>query len=172
MHDFSLEADSPLDQIAALCAAEQLSLTIHCEEPVEKAGIVAEGLYGKTDDDTEPNFVERIALPLCQRHPGLKLIVAHISHKKTVRLLQDAWDTGMKNLYAEITPHHALLSTAEIQEKLQKDEVFGFCHPFIKIAEKHRYAINSLMLDGKYSDQILYGSDHAPHSQKAKEKGM
>jgi hypothetical protein len=36
MFDFSLEEDSELDQIGKFCSEQNLSITIHCEDPVEK----------------------------------------------------------------------------------------------------------------------------------------
>jgi dihydroorotase len=67
-----------------------------------------------------------------------------------------------------MTPHHLLLSTEEIREKLWTDAVFWFCHPFIKIDGTHRHALAEVLLEGRYQDQIIYGSDHAPHSEWAK----
>ena len=74
----------------------------------------------------------------------------------------------MKNIFVEITPHHLLLTTTEIQEMLGKDAIFGFCHPFVKLSGQNKNAISLLLQDGEYQDQILYGSDHAPHSEQAK----
>ena len=169
MWDFSLEDNSELDQLANFCSHKNLSITIHCEDPDEKERLGKK--YGTIDDETEPHFVENIAIPLCERYPRLKFIVAHVSHRRTTEILTEAWDEGMNNLYAEITPHHLLLSTQEIQEKLGDDAVFGFCHPFIKISGTHRYALAQMLRDGTYKDQILYGSDHAPHPEWKKRKG-
>jgi hypothetical protein len=36
MYDFSLEEDSEFDQIGKFCSEQNLSITIHCEDPVEK----------------------------------------------------------------------------------------------------------------------------------------
>lgn len=170
MYDFSLDEREQLDTIAAFCAERGLSLTIHCEDPVEKEKIVKAGKYGTFDDTTEPDFVRDTVLPICDRYKNLKFIVAHVSHADTVELLKEAWDAGKTNLYAEITPHHLLLATEEIKQKLADDAVFGFCHPFVKISERHRDSLQKLALDGKYQDQILYGSDHAPHPEEAKRK--
>jgi dihydroorotase len=170
MYDFSLEDGSPLDSLAGFCTQVNLSLTIHCEDPAEKARIVARKKYGKEDDSTEPNFVQSTVIPLCEKHKNLKFIVAHISHKDTVQLLEDAWESGLSNLYVEITPHHLMLSTTEIREKLWKDEAFGFCHPFVKISGSHRARIANMLLEGDYPTQVLYGSDHAPHTEAAKIK--
>ena len=41
MYDFSLEDDSELDQIGKFCSEQNLSITIHCEDPVEKSKIGA-----------------------------------------------------------------------------------------------------------------------------------
>lgn len=168
MYDFSLEKNSQLDQIAQFCVQTNLSLTIHCEDPEEKAKILERGAYGKEDDNTEPNFVQNIAIPLCKKYPELKFIVAHVSHRDTIGALEEAWDEGATNLYAEITPHHLLLSTTEIREKLGEDAVFGFCHPFVKISGSHRNTIALALLESKHQGQILYGSDHAPHPEEVK----
>ncbi len=132
MCDFSLEDGSELDQIAQFCVEQNLSITIHCEDPVEKAKIGKK--YGTFDDDTEPLFVANVVLPLCEKYPALKFIIAHISHKRTSELAKEAWGAGLTNLFIEMTPHHSLLSTTEIRETLGVDEIFGFCHPFVKIS--------------------------------------
>lgn len=166
MFDFSLENGSELDQIGRFCSEQNLSITIHCEDPIQKSKIGKD--YGTLDDTTEPSFVRNTVIPLCEKYPELKFIVAHISHKETVEELTEAWKAGMKNIFVEITPHHLLLTTTEIEEILGKDAVFGFCHPFIKLSGRHKSAIALLLQDGEYQDQVLYGSDHAPHSESAK----
>lgn len=90
MYEFSLDDDSELDQIARFCVEQNLSITIHCEDPVEKAKIGKE--YGTFDDETEPLFVGKIVIPLCEKYPALKFIIAHISHKRTSELIREEWD--------------------------------------------------------------------------------
>lgn len=173
MYDFSLQSNSPLHQVAKFCSDKKLSLTIHCEDTAEKQRIIDWPGYGTIDDDSEPEFVRNIVLEICEWYPSLKFYIAHVSHADTAGLLIDAWDAWMTNVYAEITPHHFLLTTEEIKKKLGNDAIFGFCHPFVKIHERHRDSLQQLFLDGKYRDQIVYGSDHAPHPEAMKtEKKM
>jgi len=113
-------------------------------------------------------FVENTVIFLCELYPNLKFYIAHVSHADTVGILTEAWDEGKTNLYAEITPHHFLLTTKEIEEKLGEDAIFGRCHPFVKLHARHRDSLQQLFLDGKYRDQIVYGSDHAPHPEWVK----
>jgi len=92
MYDFSLEPNSPLNQVVNFCSDNKLSLTIHCEDPEEKQNFSDMFGYGEMDDFSEPIFIIKTVIPLCEQYPNLKFYVAHVSHADTVALLKEAWD--------------------------------------------------------------------------------
>jgi dihydroorotase len=120
-------------------------------------------VHGETDGfvmDREREFAI-IYEKLAKDFPKLKIIMEHISTVELVNLLDK-----YENLYATVTLHHLLLTL---------DDVVGgalnphhFCKPLIK-TPRDRDALQKLVKSGH--KKVMFGSDSAPHTIKAKLKG-
>lgn len=97
---------------------------------------------------------------LAQEFPKLKIMMEHISDRRTLELL-DKYD----NLYATVTIHHLLFTLDEVIGGMLEPHMF--CKPIIK-TPADRDAIQKAVLSGH--PKIMFGSDSAPHPKENKEK--
>ena len=110
--------------------------------------------------DREAVFIERHLQPLLQRHPGLKVVLEHITTADAAAFVAD----GPANLAATITPHHLHINrNALFQGGLRPD---FYCLPVAK-RERHRLALRAAATSG--SPKFFLGTDSAPHPRHAKE---
>jgi len=110
--------------------------------------------------DREAVFIERVLLPLLARHPGLKVVLEHITTSDAV----DAVRSSPANLAATITPHHLHINrNAMFAGGLRPD---FYCLPVAK-RELHRIALRAAATSG--NSKFFLGTDSAPHSREAKE---
>ena len=110
--------------------------------------------------DREAVFIERHLIPLRQRHPGLKVVLEHITTKQAV----DYVSSDGPQLAATITPHHLHLNrNAMFAGGLRSD---FYCLPVIK-RESHRRALVKAATGGQAC--FFLGTDSAPHPRKGKE---
>ena len=110
--------------------------------------------------DREAVFIERVLDPLLRRHPGLKVVLEHI----TTADAADYVRSGPANLAATITPHHLHINrNALFAGGLRPDM---YCLPVAK-RELHRLALRAAATSG--SPKFFLGTDSAPHPRNAKE---
>ena len=110
--------------------------------------------------DREAVFIERHLAPLLQRHPGLKVVLEHITTAESVGFVRRAGP----NLAATITPHHLHINrNAMFQGGLRPD---FYCLPVAK-RERHRLALRQAATSGEPC--FFLGTDSAPHPRAAKE---
>jgi dihydroorotase len=110
--------------------------------------------------DREAVFLERHLGPLLQRHPGLKVVLEHITTREAVDFVKAAGP----NLAATITPHHLQINrNAMFQGGLRPD---FYCLPVAK-RERHRLALRAAAISG--NPKFFLGTDSAPHPRHAKE---
>jgi dihydroorotase len=105
-------------------------------------------------------FIERHLAPLLARHPGLKVVLEHITTIDAV----DFVSGGSDNLAATITPHHLHINrNAMFAGGLRPD---FYCLPVAK-RELHRLALRAAATSG--NPKFFLGTDSAPHQRSAKE---
>lgn len=110
--------------------------------------------------DREAVFIERVLAPLLQRHPGLKVVLEHITTADAVDFVR----SGPANLAATITPHHLHINrNAMFAGGLRPD---FYCLPVAK-RELHRLALRAAATSG--NPKFFLGTDSAPHGRGAKE---
>ena len=110
--------------------------------------------------DREAVFLERVLAPLLARHPGLRVVLEHITTADAVDFVR----AGGPNLAATITPHHLHINrNAMFQGGLRPD---FYCLPVAK-RELHRLALRAAATSG--SAKFFLGTDSAPHPRHAKE---
>ena len=110
--------------------------------------------------DREAVFIERHLEPLLLRHPGLKVVLEHITTTEAADFVRSAG----ANLAATITPHHLHINrNAIFQGGLRPD---FYCLPVAK-RERHRLALVAAATSG--DPKFFLGTDSAPHPRHAKE---
>jgi dihydroorotase len=110
--------------------------------------------------DREAVFIERHLVPLLRRHPGLKVVLEHITTAEAAAFVASADAT----LAATITPHHLHINrNALFQGGLRPD---FYCLPVAK-RERHRRALVQAATSG--NPRYFLGTDSAPHPRAAKE---
>ena len=110
--------------------------------------------------DREAVFIERHLAPLLQRHPGLKVVLEHITTSDAADFVR----SGPANLAATITPHHLHINrNAMFAGGLRPD---FYCLPVAK-RELHRIALRGAATSG--NPKFFLGTDSAPHNREAKE---
>ncbi|MFZ9269971.1 MAG: dihydroorotase [Prochlorococcaceae cyanobacterium] len=110
--------------------------------------------------DREAVFIERVLEPLLRRHPGLKVVLEHITTSDAVDFVR----SGPANLAATITPHHLHINrNAMFAGGLRPD---FYCLPVAK-RELHRIALRAAATSG--NPKFFLGTDSAPHERHAKE---
>lgn len=110
--------------------------------------------------DREAVFLERHLDPLVRRHPGLKVVLEHITTEQSVAFVEAAG----ASVAATITPHHLHINrNAMFRGGLRPD---FYCLPVAK-RERHRLALRRAAVSGRPC--FFLGTDSAPHARAAKE---
>jgi dihydroorotase len=110
--------------------------------------------------DREAVFIERVLEPLLRRHPGLKVVLEHITTSDAVDVVR----TGPANLAATITPHHLHINRNALFAGGLRPDLY--CLPVAK-RELHRLALRAAATSG--NPKFFLGTDSAPHERHAKE---
>lgn len=97
------------------------------------------------------------------KETGVHYHVCHISTKDGVELVRMAKDAGI-NVTCEVSPHHLLLSDADI---LTDDANFKMNPPLR--SEEDRQALIAGLQDGTID---MIATDHAPHAENEKNQGF
>ncbi|MEN3972816.1 dihydroorotase [Sphingomicrobium sp. XHP0235] len=118
-----------------------------------------------TDDevdifDREAVFIDRIAIPLLERHPALKFVFEHITTKDAADFVAGAGE----RVAATITPQHLQINRNAIFKGGLNPH--AYCLPVAK-RETHRLAVRKAATGG--SGKFFLGTDSAPHARSAKE---
>ena len=142
-------------------------LSAHCEvESLLKGGYIHDGKYAKIhnhkgiNSESEWKEVERdIKL---SEETGCRLHICHISTKETVDLIREAKLKGLK-VTCETGPHYLSFNDEDLQEHGR----FKMNPPIRSKAD--RDALRQGLIDGTID---VIATDHAPHSEEEKSKGL
>ena len=132
---------------------------------MEKAGMPLL-VHGEVTDpavdifDREAVFIDRVLLPLLDRHPRLKVVFEHITTQQAVKFVRNA----NANIAATITAHHLLYNRNAMFKGGVRPHMY--CLPVLK-RESHRRALIEAATSG--NAKFFLGTDSAPHVQSAKE---
>jgi dihydroorotase len=134
-------------------------------EAMEKAGMPLL-VHGEVTDpevdifDREAVFLDKVLTALVKRHPGLKIVLEHITTREGVQFVEAHPD----RLGGTITPHHLSYN----RNALFKGGIrpHFYCLPIAK-REEHRLALRKAATSG--SPQFFLGTDTAPHTTDTKE---
>jgi len=134
-------------------------------EAMEKHGLPLL-VHGEVTDpevdvfDRERVFVERVLAPLIARHPGLRVVLEHITTREAAEFVAAA----PARVGATITAHHLLLSRNALFAGGVRPH--HFCLPVLK-RESHRQALLHSATSG--DPRFFLGTDSAPHARQTKE---
>ena len=110
--------------------------------------------------DRESVFIERELAPLVQKHPGLRIVLEHVTTAAGVEFVR----AQGPRVGATLTPQHLLLNRGAMFEGGLRPHLY--CLPLLK-RERDREA---LVQAATSSDaRFFLGTDSAPHARVAKE---
>jgi len=112
--------------------------------------------------DRESVFIERVLHPLIEQHPGLRVVLEHVTTAEVVNFVR----SGPETLGATITPHHLLYNRNALLAGGIRPHLY--CLPVLK-RERHRLALVEAATSGH--PRFFLGTDSAPHALGTKECG-
>ncbi|HTJ56532.1 MAG TPA: dihydroorotase [Devosiaceae bacterium] len=110
--------------------------------------------------DREAVFIERVLAPMRQRHPGLRVVMEHVTTRDGVDYVRSGGD----NIAATLTVHHLIINRNSILVGGIRPHYF--CLPIAK-REEHRLALVAAATSG--DTRFFLGTDSAPHPDHDKE---
>lgn len=110
--------------------------------------------------DRETAFIDRVLAPLLDRHPGLRVVLEHITTRTAVTFVREAG----RRVGATITPQHLLFNRNRLLAGGIRPHYY--CLPILK-RERDREALVEAATSGEPS--FFLGTDSAPHPKHAKE---
>ena len=110
--------------------------------------------------DREARFIDEVLLPLCVRHPGLRIVFEHITTRRAVEFVRSA----RAGVAATITPHHLLMNRNAMFVGGIRPHLY--CLPVLK-TEGDREALIEAATSG--DPRFFLGTDSAPHARHTKE---
>jgi dihydroorotase len=110
--------------------------------------------------DREARFIDEVLLPLCVRHPGLRIVFEHITTRRAVDFVRGA----RAGVAATITPQHLLMNRNALFAGGIRPHLY--CLPVLK-TEDDRAALIEAATSG--DPRFFLGTDSAPHARHTKE---
>jgi dihydroorotase len=123
-------------------------------------------IHGESTDpsvdmfDREAVFLEQILPPILKAHPGLKVVMEHITTAEAADFVR----ANAPRMAATITPHHLIINRTTIFQGGIRPHLY--CLPIAK-RERHRLALRKAATSGEAC--FFLGTDTAPHMAKLKE---
>ena len=134
-------------------------------DAMEKAGMPLL-VHGEVTDpdvdifDREAVFLDKVLVPLLKRHPGLKIVLEHITTREGVAFVE----ANPGRMGGTITPHHLSYNRNAIFKGGIRPHFY--CLPIAK-REEHRLALRRAATSG--NPAFFLGTDTAPHTADTKE---
>ena len=134
-------------------------------DAMEKAGMPLL-VHGEVTDpdvdifDREAVFLDKVLAPLLKRHPGLKIVLEHITTCEGVAFVE----ANPGRVGGTITPHHLSYNRNAIFKGGIRPHFY--CLPIAK-REEHRLALRRAATSG--NPAFFLGTDTAPHTADTKE---
>ncbi len=154
---------------SAMIKAKELDKIIvaHCEvNELLKGGYIHDGEYAKQHNHrgicSESEYAQIIRDIKLASEVGCKYHVCHISTKESVEAIRQAKKAGV-DITCETAPHYLVLDDGDLQEHGRFK-----MNPPLRSSEDREALIEGI-LDGTID---MIATDHAPHSQEEKSKGL
>lgn len=162
-----VQTEELMKQAMTKCAELGKIISAHCEvNELLKGGYIHDGAYARTHNhkgicsESEWAQIERDCR--LAEETGCPYHVCHISTKESVDIIRKAKARGVR-VTCETGPHYL----AMCDEDLQEDGRFKMNPPLR--AEQDKQALIEGVLDGTID---VIATDHAPHSEEEKSKGL
>lgn len=162
-----VQTEELMKQAMTKCAKLGKIISAHCEvNELLKGGYIHDGAYARTHNhkgicsESEWAQIERDCR--LAEETGCPYHVCHISTKESVDIIRKAKARGVR-VTCETGPHYL----AMCDEDLQEDGRFKMNPPLR--AEQDKQALIEGVLDGTID---VIATDHAPHSEEEKSKGL
>ena len=110
--------------------------------------------------DREARFIDEVLLPLCVRHPSLRIVFEHITTRRAVEFVRGA----RAGVAATITPQHLMMNRNALFVGGIRPHLY--CLPVLK-TEDDREALIEAATSG--DPRFFLGTDSAPHARHTKE---
>jgi dihydroorotase len=110
--------------------------------------------------DREAVFVEQTLTPLLRSHPGLRIVLEHVTTQEAADFVR----AHAPRMAATITPHHLLINRTSLFQGGLRPHLY--CLPVAK-REHHRLALRRAATGGEAC--FFLGTDTAPHTVGTKE---
>jgi len=110
--------------------------------------------------DREARFIDEVLLPLCVRHPGLRIVFEHVTTRRAVEFVRSA----RAGVAATITPQHLMMNRNALFVGGIRPHLY--CLPVLK-TEDDREALLEAATSG--DPRFFLGTDSAPHARHTKE---
>ncbi|NJK89201.1 MAG: dihydroorotase [Myxococcales bacterium] len=110
--------------------------------------------------DREAAFIERVLQPIADRHPGLRIVLEHVTTAEGVEFVR----RGSERIGATVTAHHLVLNRSDLFSGGLRPH--HYCLPVPK-RENHRRALVEAVTSGH--PRFFAGTDSAPHLVADKE---
>jgi dihydroorotase len=132
---------------------------------MEERDVVLQVHGEATGDDVDPYdresvFIERELAPLVARHPGLRIVLEHVTTRAGVEFVRGAGG----RVAATITPQHLLHNRGAMFRGGLRPHLY--CLPVLK-RERDRESLLEAAASG--DSRFFLGTDSAPHARDAKE---
>ncbi len=149
------------------CAAADSIISAHCEvNSLVNGGYINEGKYcrehGHRGISAESEWREIERDCKLAKETGCRYHVCHVSTKESVEIIRNAKKDGI-NVTCETAPHYLILT----EENLQDKGIFKMNPPLRSKVD--RDALIEGLTDGTID---VIATDHAPHSDEEKSKGL
>ncbi|HTV79399.1 MAG TPA: dihydroorotase [Steroidobacteraceae bacterium] len=110
--------------------------------------------------DREARFIDEVLLPLCVRHPGLRIVFEHVTTRRAVEFVRGA----RARVAATITPQHLLLNRNALFVGGIRPHLY--CLPVLKTEDDREALIEAAT---SADPRFFLGTDSAPHARHTKE---
>lgn len=110
--------------------------------------------------DREKVFIENRLAALLKNHPGLKVVLEHVTTEEGVAVVR----ANAPRMAATVTPHHLVLNRTSLFQGGLRPHYY--CLPVAK-REHHRQAVRHAATSGEAC--FFLGTDSAPHLREAKQ---
>lgn len=110
--------------------------------------------------DREAVFIERVLTPMRQRHPGLRIVMEHVTTREGIAYVRQ----GGEGIAATLTVHHLIINRNALFVGGIRPHYY--CLPIAK-REEHRLALLGAAISGE--PKFFLGTDSAPHPDHDKE---
>jgi dihydroorotase len=110
--------------------------------------------------DRERVFIEKRLGTLLKSHPGLKIVLEHVTTEEGVAVVRE----NATRMAATITPHHLIINRTSLFQGGLRPHYY--CLPVAK-REHHRQAVRRAAASGEPC--FFLGTDSAPHLREAKQ---